>query len=497
MVEKRITRLEVQITGVPKPVVTWYKNGQEIKNDARVQAHDAKGGVYQLTIKSALKDDTGTYTCKAVNDIGQIECSAELAIEMAPQFLKKLERLDAVEQCEADWFFQLTGMPKPLLEFSRNGEKLDIAAFPDLYAIEELEDKMYCLRFKSVSKKDVGNWSIVASNGAGKASSVNRLESLPLAEPVFLKGLSDTRLQQDIDNKIDIIIDGLPFPKVQWFKNEIKIEPSRKYKTEIIRESNMARLYILNSKVDDDNGLYKVIISNPGGEATSEGTYTVKGFAPRFVEKPEKVYAMTNQQAMFLAIVDGDPMPTVSWSKGGVTLDDSDYYDCFYDEAVDAHFMEIAECKSKDAGNYKVTATNLFASESIPVSLVLTSNPEDVVDYSLKLKSRTPRKLGPDDSGLDWGKLKKGGQRAKRGDEGPDWGKLRHVEKDKKEGETTTGTATDKTRKPFEDKDFDREAYELEELNRRKREKIEAESLTAGSLSSSTETAQQAVANVN
>jgi hypothetical protein len=198
---------------------------------------------------------------------------------MAPQFTKKLERLDTVEDCEAEWYFQLTGVPKPVIEISRNSEKLDIEALSDLYKLEELDDKMYCLKFKKVSNKDVGNWTIVASNTAGRASSVNRLESLPLAEPVFIKGLTNTQLQQDFDNKVDVIINGLPFPKVEWFKNEVKInfDTSRKYMSEIIKENGIARLYILNSKVDDDNGQYKVVISNQGGECSSEGFFTIKG----------------------------------------------------------------------------------------------------------------------------------------------------------------------------------------------------------------------------
>jgi hypothetical protein len=198
---------------------------------------------------------------------------------MAPQFLKKLERLDAVEQCEAEWYFQLIGVPKPKIGFSINGQLTDILASPDLYVLEELENKMYCLKFKSVSKKDVGNWAITASNSAGQASSVARLESLPLAAPSFYKELSDTRLQQDVDNKLEIIIDGLPFPKVEWFKNEtqINLETSRKFKSEIIKENGIARLWILNSKVDEDNGTYKVSISNKGGECSSQGYYTISG----------------------------------------------------------------------------------------------------------------------------------------------------------------------------------------------------------------------------
>ena len=61
------------------------------------------GGVYQLTIKNSNLNDTGTYICRAANEIGKTECSAELSIEKAPEFTKKLEKLVAAEQCEAEW----------------------------------------------------------------------------------------------------------------------------------------------------------------------------------------------------------------------------------------------------------------------------------------------------------------------------------------------------------------------------------------------------------
>lgn len=137
-------------------------------------------------------------------------------------------------------------------------------------------------------------------------------------------------------------------------------------------------------------------------------------------------------------------MPTVTWSKGGVNIEDSDEMESYYDEAVDAHFLEIFECKSKDTGNYKVTATNIFSSESAPVSLVMTQNPDEVVDYNMKLKNRSPRKLNAEEGGPDWGKLKKAGSRAKKPDDGPEGFKLKHWEKEKTGTESTGKTDTDK-----------------------------------------------------
>ena len=124
VVEKRLTKLEAEVLAVPKPDIVWYKNGQVIKSDERVQAHDAKGGVYQLSIKNSRKDDTGVYVCKAVNEMGEAECTAQLVIEMAPLFLRKLEKLSAVESCEAEWSFQLAGIPKPIIVFTRNNEEI-------------------------------------------------------------------------------------------------------------------------------------------------------------------------------------------------------------------------------------------------------------------------------------------------------------------------------------------------------------------------------------
>lgn len=146
--------------------------------------------------------------------------------------------------------------------------------------MEEQEDHIYVLKFKNVRKKDVGNWTCTASNTAGKASCIAKLETLPLSPPQFLKELTDMRLPQETDNRIEVKVSGIPFPQIEWFKDGVKIDVqqhSNKYKFERDMNTGTLTLVVFNCKTDLDSGLYKARIYNPGGECSSEGNVIVKG----------------------------------------------------------------------------------------------------------------------------------------------------------------------------------------------------------------------------
>lgn len=419
---------------MPKPKIEWLKNGELIKADERISAHDAKGGVYQLLIKNSKKDDTGVYVCRATNEIGQVECTAQLVIEMLPTFLKKLEKLNAVESCDAEWVFQLAGIPKPNIEFIRNNESIDLEKEKDFYILEENEDYLYTLKFTQVRPKDVGNWTCSATNSAGKASCIAKLETLPLSAPKFIKELTDCRLPQDTDNKLEVTVSGVPFPKIEWSKDGKVIDlvgEANKFKCERENKTGTWILFITDCKTDLDSGLYKARIYNPGGECSSEGKVLVKGHPPRFLEKPEKVYALTNSVAQFAAVVDADPAPVVTWAKGKVPVVEDAETKIYFDDQIGSHFLELLNTKSKDAGTYQVTATNDFGSASEPVTLIITKNAEDVVDLKSMLKTRNYQRGQAQEDGADFGKLRKSSASKRPDDDDPEKMKLRHVERQK------------------------------------------------------------------
>ena len=342
-------------------------------------------------IKNSKKDDGGVYICKAINEIGSVECTAQLCIEMAPQFLKKLEKLDAVEGCEADWFFQVNGIPRPKITFNRNNNLLELDSEQNkkFYELKSLDDNVYCLHFINIRKQDEGNWSCLASNSAGTVSCVSKLETVPLAEPKFIEGLKDINIPEYQNNRIEVKVSGVPFPQIEWFKGDTELKPGQsKYKFERDAYNGIFTLIINDCQPNSDSGLYKAHIYNPGGECWSQGVYTVKGYAPRFIDKPEKVYALANQVASFATVIEADPKPIVTWFKGRNQLNDSKETKIYSDESINAYFMEIENCKQKDAATYLVSATNQFGTETCSVTLIITTNPEDVPDYKNLLIKR-------------------------------------------------------------------------------------------------------------
>ena len=61
-------------TGVPRPVVTWTKVGDELSRSVRIE-----GNV--LRIENAVINDRGMYVCTAVNEVGKARDAAIVEVE--------------------------------------------------------------------------------------------------------------------------------------------------------------------------------------------------------------------------------------------------------------------------------------------------------------------------------------------------------------------------------------------------------------------------------
>ncbi|XP_029768678.1 myosin-binding protein C, slow-type isoform X1 [Terrapene carolina triunguis] len=73
------TTLNCSVRGNPKPKITWMKNKVTIINDPRYRMFGNQG-VCTLEIRKPNPYDGGTYTCKAVNELGEaaVECKLEV-----------------------------------------------------------------------------------------------------------------------------------------------------------------------------------------------------------------------------------------------------------------------------------------------------------------------------------------------------------------------------------------------------------------------------------
>lgn len=64
--------LQVEVYAVPEPKIVWYKDGQEVRADARVkiQRDTQRLETYNLTLNLIKREEAGVYEVKATNVLG-------------------------------------------------------------------------------------------------------------------------------------------------------------------------------------------------------------------------------------------------------------------------------------------------------------------------------------------------------------------------------------------------------------------------------------------
>ena len=72
-----VVRLRCRVSGFPRPLVTWRKDGNSLRPNRRLKLL-ANG---DLEIMPVVQDDNGYYTCEARNHIGIISHTARIIVK--------------------------------------------------------------------------------------------------------------------------------------------------------------------------------------------------------------------------------------------------------------------------------------------------------------------------------------------------------------------------------------------------------------------------------
>ncbi|XP_007179987.1 myosin-binding protein C, fast-type [Balaenoptera acutorostrata] len=75
------TALNCAVRGYPKPKVVWMKNNVEVSGDPKYLMNNYLG-VLTLNIRRPSSFDSGTYTCRAVNELGEALAECKLEVRM-------------------------------------------------------------------------------------------------------------------------------------------------------------------------------------------------------------------------------------------------------------------------------------------------------------------------------------------------------------------------------------------------------------------------------
>lgn len=73
-------KLDVRVSGIPTPVVKFYREGAEIQSSADFVILQ-EGDLYSLLIAEAFPEDSGTYSVTATNSSGRATSTSELLVQ--------------------------------------------------------------------------------------------------------------------------------------------------------------------------------------------------------------------------------------------------------------------------------------------------------------------------------------------------------------------------------------------------------------------------------
>ncbi|XP_015783235.1 titin isoform X1 [Tetranychus urticae] len=336
--------------GDPTLQVEWFQNGLPLLQGSRVRTqHDF--GYVSLDLQRVLPEDSGTYTCKATNALGQAMTSATLKV-------------------------------------TPTGSILVDSQFPEgLQKITQLESQQKYVR--------------------------EQFDDRPTdSKPVFVTALKGpSELVEGSSGHYECRIE--PFPdstmKVEWFRNNQPLTLGHRFRT--MFDFGFAALDILQV-ISEDSGEYTIKASNHLGSATSSISIRVKGkesiiLEPQQPDSIAKIRALEGQNRYYreeirdveirekpnfgrpLYNLDNlhegqtahleatltpvnDPSMHVEWFVNGVPIATGSRFKTMHDFGYVA--LDIADVVPSDSGVYMCKATNKNGEAVVTCSVRVTGS---------------------------------------------------------------------------------------------------------------------------
>ncbi|KAM4722858.1 hemicentin-1 [Rhinophrynus dorsalis] len=367
VVERNPVTLTCEVSGIPPPKVTWYKDGHPIITQSR-SPQIMSGGIV-LRFPHAALSDAGSYSCVVSNAAGEGRKDFDLNVLVPPRFIGNImEDIKVKEKSNVTLTCEVQGNPVPHITWLKDGQPV----VEDIH--HQLDYGGQHLQITNVMVSDTGRYMCVASNLAGDKS---RGFSLGVLVSPTIPGANTNGSPEDItvilhsSVSLTCEVHSHPPATIVWQKDGHQIRS----KDNVRILPGGRTLQILKAQ-EEDAGRYSCVATNEAGKAVHQ--YNLKVHVPPKIRKDDlagtgvfskEVKAKVNTSFTLECNVTAFPLAMVTWYKDGQPVDSESHL------TISGNTLRADKAQLSDTGRYTCVASNIAGEDEMDFDVIIQVPP--------------------------------------------------------------------------------------------------------------------------
>lgn len=279
---------EARYDGLPRPEITWLRNGREIQINEDVTIETTENTT-TIKIVNMTRKRTGKYEVSAKNKVGEAKSSGSVMVTDETQY-KEIKPPRFIKPLQPKYFGE---NEVAILEAIVESEPL--SSFQWFVHNEPIKSSTECrivtqankstLLIAHFEKKYSGPYTCRAENVGGSVTSTATVHLLEDAPQEEAEEFESPRFVEELIEPIEVMdgealelsckVVGKPIPKVEWYHNNEKIAENKE--TLIIQDAQGNCQLQITEVFPENAGEYKCMATNKIGETITKTTVNIQG----------------------------------------------------------------------------------------------------------------------------------------------------------------------------------------------------------------------------